>query len=135
MRQSNKYYYISRNLVTDWSELSKWVEKGKFSVKRAYMDRIADNPKPSSRALWSNNNKASPRVSFACGRFFITDCRLRLGLLNGGSLVILVVFYANLRWRMGIISFIDVVSFRRSIIIFLIKFSFLGFLPLRTRCT
>lgn len=85
-----------RNLVSDWSDLNNWVVNSKFSVKRAYMDRIAENPKPFWRTLWCNN-KASPRSVICLWQILQNRLPTKARLAKWGSTVILNVFCVNLR--------------------------------------
>ena len=41
----------SRDLLSSWDDLHKYVLNGKFNTKRAFMDRLATFFKPSWRAL------------------------------------------------------------------------------------
>ena len=49
-----------RNLVRDMTHLNSMCVNGDFSLKKAYMERIAFESKPSWSALWCDN-RASPR--------------------------------------------------------------------------
>ena len=102
----------SRDQLSSWNDLDKYVKNEKFNIKRAYMDRFITGSKPSWRSLWCNN-KASPRSVICLWQILQNRLHKRQTSPLGSFFAILFVFFASVGMKIGCTCSINIHIFKR----------------------